>query len=168
MKLQNLTQIYLDRITPYKRERWIVFFILFVAFFMRILIIQRFFLICYCLSIYLLHTLIEFLTPKEENIPDPFENFDDDVYIPQSIDDEFRPFIRRLPEFNFWLLSFKLVGFSFLATFFDFFDIPVFVPILVFYFILIVCITAKNLYKHMKKYQYNPFYTAKDSFKERN
>lgn len=167
MKIANLQQIYLDRITPYKKERWIFFSVIFLIFFVRIFIIQRFFLITYCLSIYLLHSLIEFLTPKEENIPDPFENFDEDVYIPASLDDEFRPLIRRLPEFNFWYFSTKLVCISIFTTFFDLFDVPVFAPILVFYFILILCLTIKNMYKHMKKYKYNPFKSAKDAYRER-
>lgn len=167
MKLQNLFQIYLDKITPYKLYRWSIFALFLLIFFIRILILQKFFLITYCLGIYLLHGLIEFLTPKEENIPDPFENFDDDdVFIPQN-DDEFRPFIRRLPEFNFWLFSFKLVFFTFLLTFMDLFDIPVYVPILVIYFVIICGLTVRNLYRHMKKYKYNPFFIAKDVYRAR-
>lgn len=168
MKIANLIQIYLDRIVPYKKERWMFFALLFLTFILKILITQRFFLITYCLSIYLLHSLIEFLTPKEENIPDPFENFDEDVYIPTSTDDEFRPLIRRLPEFDFWAQSSKLVALSFFTTFFDLFDVPVFTPILIFYFILIVCLTIRNMYKHMKKYKYNPFTSDKNAYKERN
>ncbi|KAM0675913.1 retention in endoplasmic reticulum protein 1 [Gurleya vavrai] len=168
MKPSTLFQIYLDRITPYKRERWIAFSLLIAIFILRIVFIQQFFLLTYCTFIYLLHSLIEFLTPKEENIPDPFENFDDDVYIPQTIDDEFRPFIRRLPEFDFWLKSLKLMLSAFFMSFFELFDVPVFVPLLIFYFILICCLTARNLYKHMKKYKYNPFNTPKESFQERD
>lgn len=168
MKLISLFQIYLDRITPYKLHRWAAFLFFFIVYTLRILIISRYYLITYCLGIYLLHGLIEFLTPKEENIPDPFENFDDDVYIPKSTDDdEFRPFIRRMPEFNFWLFSMKLVGMSLCATFIGLFDIPVYVPILVIYFVVISALTARNLYRHMRKYHYNPFFVAKDKYLNR-
>jgi hypothetical protein len=165
MKIDNLIQIYLDKVVPYKRERWVAFALLFSMFFLRIVFIRAFYLITYCLSIYLLHGFISFCTPREEGIPDPFENFDNDVYIPQTIDDEFRPFIRRLPEFDFWLFATKLVLLSFFATFFSIFNIPVFAPILFFYFVIVACLTAKNLYKHMRKYKYNPFFASKNSYK---
>lgn len=168
MNLFALFQTYLDRVTPFKLYRWLVFFIIFAIYFLRVFIISRYYLITYCLAIYMLHGLIEFLTPKEENIPDPFENFDDDVYIPQNVDDdEFRPFIRRMPEFNFWLFSMKLVILAFFSTFIGLFDIPVYVPILVIYFIAISGLTARNLYKHMRKYRYNPFFVAKDQYQSR-
>lgn len=160
-------QYYLDRTAPQKMWRWVGFIILLVLFFIRIFIIQSHFLVTYVLSIYLLHGFIGFCTPQEETIPDPFDNIDDDVYIPQPIDDEFRPFMRRLPEFDFWYLSVRLVSLVFFLTFFEIFDIPVFVPILIVYFLLISLLTAKNLYKHMKKYKYNPFLSGKETFKNK-
>lgn len=164
MNAHSLLQSYLDRSTPFKLYRWLFFFAAFSIYILRILILSRFYLITYCLSIYLLHGLIEFLTPKEENIPDPFENFDDDVYIPPDADDEFRPFIRRMPEFNFWLFSIKLVLGCLFLTFFGLFDVPVYVPILVIYFLIISGLTVRNLVKHMRKYRYNPFFVAKNQF----
>lgn len=51
-----------------------------------------------------------------------------------------RPFNRRLPEFQFWLSSQKGVLMSFGMTFLSIFDIPVFWPILLVYFVvLMVC-----------------------------
>jgi len=44
--------------------------------------------------------------------------------------EEFRPFMRRLPEFKFWLSTMKSTLIAFFCTFFEFFDIPVFWPIL--------------------------------------
>lgn len=164
MRINTLVQIYLDKITPYRTERWTILSAIFTVYFIRILLIQKFYLITYCLGIYLLHALIEFLTPKDDNIPDPFENFDDDVYIPQNVDDEFRPFIRRRPEFDFWLFTFKLVCATFVMTFFDLFDVPVSLFILVIYFVIMSVMTARNLYKHMKKYKYNPFFINKNTY----
>lgn len=162
-------QYYLDRTAPKKIERWIGFGVLLVFFFIRVLVIQSHYLVTYILSIYLLHGLIGFCTPQEENIPDPFDNVDDeDVYVPQQVDDEFRPFMRRLPEFDFWWIAIRLVALAFFTTFFNFFDIPVFAPILIIYFILISLLTAKNLYRHMKKYNYNPFVSGKETFKSKD
>ncbi|ELA48404.1 hypothetical protein VCUG_00013 [Vavraia culicis subsp. floridensis] len=161
-------QYYLDKTAPKKLERWIFFSGLLMLYFIRILYIQTHYLVTYVLSIYLLHGLIGFCTPQEESIPDPFDNIDEEVYIPQTVDDEFRPFMRRLPEFDFWWLSVRLVLISFLTTFSSLFDIPVYAPILILYFIVISLLTAKNLYRHMKKYNYNPFYVAKESYKVGN
>ncbi|ELQ76227.1 Golgi proteins involved in ER retention (RER) [Trachipleistophora hominis] len=161
-------QYYLDKTAPKKLERWVFFSCVLVLYFIRILYIQTHYLVTYVLSIYLLHGLIGFCTPQEESIPDPFDNIDEEVYIPQTVDDEFRPFMRRLPEFDFWWLSVRLVLISFLTTFSSLFDIPVYAPILVIYFIVISLLTAKNLYRHMKKYNYNPFYVAKESYKAGN
>lgn len=161
-------QYYLDKTAPKKLERWVFFSLLLVLYFVRILYIQTHYLVTYVLSIYLLHGFIGFCTPQEESIPDPFDNVDEEVYIPQAVDDEFRPFMRRLPEFDFWWLAVRLVLVSFLTTFSSLFDIPVYAPILMIYFIIVSILTAKNLYRHMKKYNYNPFYIAKERYKPSN
>lgn len=49
-----------------------------------------------------------------------------------------RPFSRRLPEFQFWLSSQKGLLMAFGMTFFSLFDIPVFWPILLIYFIVLM------------------------------
>jgi hypothetical protein len=41
-------------------------------------------------------------------------------------EDEFKPFVRRLPEFKFWLCATRGITIAFIATFFEIFDIPVF------------------------------------------
>lgn len=168
MKMFSKFQYYLDRTAPKKVERWTALGVLLTAYFIRILLIQTHYLVTYVLSIYLLHGLIGFCTPQEESIPDPFDNIDEEVYIPQTVDDEFRPFMRRLPEFDFWWLAVRLSLLAFFTTFFDLFDIPVYAPILIIYFVVISMLTAKNLYRHMKKYNYNPFYIPKESYKAGN
>jgi hypothetical protein len=44
--------------------------------------------------------------------------------LPTSKDEEFRPFIRRLPEFKFWHNSTRAIILSIFATLFDACDIP--------------------------------------------
>ncbi|KAK1350890.1 Rer1-like Golgi ER retention protein [Hamiltosporidium tvaerminnensis] len=162
-----ILKTYFDRIVPMKRERWTFFGIVLFLFVLRIAIKRTHYLITYCLAIYLLHGLIGFCTPKEENIPDPFDNFEDDVYIPQTIDDDFKPFMRRLPEYSFWLMSIRLVMLALMGTFFGFLDIPVYAPILVVYFIVISFLTARNLHRHMKKYKYDPFRSFKEVYNKK-
>ena len=105
--------------------------------------------------------------------------------LPNSREDEFRPFQRRLPEFKFWCariaarpargmpapppaadplprsaaapaLRYSYVK-AFLTagtmTFFSMFDIPVFWPILLLYFITLFVLTMKRQIKHMIKYR---------------
>lgn len=64
--------------------------------------------------------------------------------LPTRANEEFRPFIRRLPEFKFWYSVVKSSLLSIFLTFFQFFDVPVFWPILVLYFIILFCITMKR------------------------
>ena len=101
------------------------------------------------------------------------------------INEEFRPFIRRLPEFKFWYSATKATSIAFVCSFFEFFNIPVFWPILVMYFITLFCITMKRQIKvvtrhlqisnysdictlqHMIRYRYIPFTFGKPKFEVR-
>ena len=76
-----------------------------------------------------------------------YEAEEDGPGLPTSQNEEFRPFIRRLPEFKFWYSATKATAIAFLCSFFEFFNIPVFWPILVMYFITLFCITMKRQIK---------------------
>ncbi len=43
-----------------------------------------------------------------------------------EVEAEFKPFVRRLPEFKFWMCVTRGFLVAFAATFFDVFDVPVF------------------------------------------
>lgn len=49
-------------------------------------------------------------------------------------------------------------------TFFSIFDIPVFWPILLMYFIVLFAMTMKNQIAHMIKYKYVPFSFGKQTY----
>lgn len=166
MDLKTLQQVYLDRLVPQTEVRWGISSIIFLMYCIRIWKTEAFYLITYCLGIYLLHALILFLTPRGDSIPDPFENVEDDDYVPEAIDNEFKPFIRNLPEFNFWMFVTKILLLALGGTYFDILDIPVYTPILVIYFIFMVAFTTKPLLAHMKKYNYNPFMQTKEYYKK--
>jgi hypothetical protein len=167
MNFKVMKQIVLDRLAPKPELRWGIAAAVFILYAYRIYRLGSFHLISYALGIYLLHALILFLTPKGEYIPDPFENADaNDDYVPEAIDNEFRPFVRNLPEFDFWVFVVKIVSSAFVGTFFDMLDIPVYTPVLVVYFVFMVLFTAKCLLAHMKKYNYNPFIQSKEYYKK--
>jgi len=56
---------------------------------------------------------------------------------------------------------------AFCCTFFQVFNIPVFWPILVMYFITLFCITMKRQIKHMIRFRYLPFTWGKPKFQAR-
>ncbi|UZJ51211.1 hypothetical protein CBS101457_000531 [Exobasidium rhododendri] len=72
-------------------------------------------------------------------------------------EDEFKPFIRRLPEFKFWLGATQAIIVSLLCTFFSVFDIPVFWPVLVIYWVMLTALTMRRQIQHMIKYRYVPW-----------
>ena len=86
--------------------------------------------------------LLKWLNPEWYVILD-----DCDGELPTRSSDEFRPFIRRLPEFKFWYSVSKSTLIALLCTMFECFNIPVFWPILVMYFITLFCITMKRQIK---------------------
>ena len=59
-------------------------------------------------AIYILNLLLAFLQPRfdpsleADLMDDEIEGGVEDTPLPSSRDDEFRPFVRRLPEWNFW------------------------------------------------------------------
>uniref|UniRef100_A0A914S1P0 Protein RER1 n=2 Tax=Ascarididae TaxID=6250 RepID=A0A914S1P0_PAREQ len=73
--------------------------------------------------------------------------------------------MRRLPEFKFWYSTMKATLIAFACTFFEVFNVPVFWPILVMYFIILTCLTMKRQIMHMIKYRYIPFTTGKPRMK---
>lgn len=156
-KVQITHQEFLDRSVPYVTERWICFSILLLAFVLRIVFSHGWYIICYALGIYLLNLFLAFLTPKfdpsleQELRSSNLEEGGDEV------EDEFRPFIRRLPEFKFWVNASRATVASLGASLFPIFDIPVFWPILVMYFIILFCLTMRKQIQHMIKYRYLPF-----------
>ena len=75
----------------------------------------------------------------------------------ENPEDEFRPFIRRLPEFKFWLSATQAIVLSLFATLFSAFDVPVYWPILLVYFCVLFVITMRRQIQHMIHYKYLPF-----------
>ncbi len=63
--------------------------------------------------------------------------------LPTRKDEEFRPFIRRLPEFKFWYSSTRAIAIGFVCTWFGVFDVPVFWPVLVVYWLILFTLTSK-------------------------
>lgn len=145
---------------------------------LRIVFYQGFYVVAYALGIYLLNIFLLFLSPKFDPAfaedasgldNDAFLDGDDDVELPNNLSgspqiDEFRPFIRRLPEFKFWYGAITAVLTGLFCTLFPFLDIPVFWPILLMYFVLLFALTMRRQIQHMIKYKYLPFDLGKKAY----
>ncbi|OII71592.1 RER1 protein [Cryptosporidium andersoni] len=148
---------YIEKTTVYPKSRWFVLLGMLILYGMRVYHYQGFYIVTYGLSIYILNLLIGFLSPQI----DPEE---EGMVLPVHDSQEFRPFQRRLPEFKFWLSATRATIISFIMTFFDVFDLPVFWPILLIYFIFLFILTMRQQIQHMIKYRYIPFSWGKQTY----
>ena len=101
--------------------------------------------VCYSLGIYLLNLFLAFLQPKFDPSLSENENLEDggEPALPTKQDEEFRPFIRRLPEFKFWHSSTRAIAIAFFCSWWSVFDVPVFWPVLVVYFCILFALTSE-------------------------
>jgi hypothetical protein len=101
-KLEELTrkthvhiQRFLDKAAPHKAYRWLGLGCLLFLYILRVYILDGFFIISYALAIYNLNLVLGFITPSvDPELEGPV--------LPSKNDDEYRPFVRRLPEMKFW------------------------------------------------------------------
>ncbi|KAL9265218.1 RER1A-like protein [Drosera capensis] len=181
---------YLDKTTPHAVPRWVGTLVLALIYALRVFYVQGFYIIAYALGIYILNLLIGFLSPLVD--PESEGGAGDGPLLPTKGNDEFKPFIRRLPEFKFcskccgciemclrdWLFALvkmrkrldlrysvtKAFAVAFVMTFFSAFDIPVFWPILLCYWFVLFVLTMKRQIAHMMKYKYIPFSLGKQRY----
>lgn len=154
----------LDKVTPFTLHRWLTTAGLLFVFMLRIVFSQGWYIVCYAHAIYLLNLLLAFLQPKfdpslqDDLLADEIEGGGEEMSsLPSARDDEFRPFVRRLPEWQFWLSSTRATAIALFCTFFQAFDVPVYWPILVMYFFVLFTLTMRRQIQHMIKYKYVPF-----------
>lgn len=100
--------------------------------------------------------------------------------LPTKEDQEFRPFVRRLPEFKFWYSTTKAIAIGFFCSWFEIFNLPVFWPVLVVYWLILFGLTSmfaqtrkvqhpltnavRRQIQHMIKYRYVPFTVGKTRY----
>jgi len=152
-------QAYLDKSVPFVPYRWLATGALLSIFFLRIFLAHAWYIVCYSLAIYLLNLFLAFLQPKfDPSIEQDTETVDGAAgSLPTKQDEEFRPFIRRLPEFMFWYSATRAIVIAIVATFTELTDVPVFWPVLVVYWFILFTLTMRRQIQHMIKYRYVPF-----------
>jgi len=156
----RIYQSYLDKSTPFIPQRWVGTAVLFLLFALRILFAQGWYIVAYSLGIYLLNLFLAFISPKFDPSLEQDEGMEEGG-LPTKEDTEFRPFVRRLPEFKFWYSTTKAIAIAFVCSWFQVFDLPVFWPVLVVYWFILFCLTMRRQIQHMIKYRYVPFTVGK-------
>jgi len=175
---------WINRLNGYKTYRWIATAFLYALFFFRVFYFQGWYIVTYGLGIYIINLFIAFISPKFR--PEEYESDEEEEEMTQTLPntsigrdfnagglfgqpkrpdaDDVKPFIRRLPEFKFWYSITKGVLISLLLTTTRALDIPVYWPILLGYWILLLAITLRKQIQHMIKYKYLPFTTGKKNY----
>jgi hypothetical protein len=145
---------------PYVLYRWVFFSVLAIVLLLRIFLGHRFYTIGYIAGLYFVNCAVLFISPKLD--PDLHGK---DV-LPTAGDGDYRPFVRKLPEFVFWRRAFTTVTVAHIATLFRFFDPPVYGPLLLIYFLLVTVISFRSRIMHMIRNEYVPFDTGKPKAKK--
>ncbi|XP_061044939.1 LOW QUALITY PROTEIN: protein RER1-like [Eubalaena glacialis] len=161
--LGQVYQAWLDKSTPYTAVRWVVTLGLSFIYMIRVYLLPGWYIVTYALGIHHLNLLIAFLSPKVD--PSLMEDSDDGPSLPTKQNEEFQSSIRSFPEFRSWHAVTKGILVAMVCTFFEAFNVRVFWPILVMYFIMLFIITMKRQIKHMIEYRYIPFTHGKKTHK---
>ena len=151
-----------DKIIIYKAERWGAVAILAIIYFIRIFRKQAYYALTYCIGIHFLNSFIGFISPLED--PEEGNLNDGDSFLPQKKNEEFRPFQRKVKEYSFWSVMFWTFIVAIPMTFFEAFNIPVFWPLLLVYFLMIFFLIMRRQIKHMIKYNYLPWDSGKKTY----
>ncbi|KAL2355296.1 rer1 protein-like protein [Cryomyces antarcticus] len=161
-RVGRMYQAYLDKSTPFITYRWVGTGVLTLAFALRIVFAQGWYIVAYSLGIYLLNLFLAFLTPKFDPSLEQDEGMEaGESSLPTKEDSEFRPFVRRLPEFKFWYSATRAIAIGFACSWSEIFNLPVFWPVLVVYWLILFCLTMRRQIQHMIKYRYVPFTVGK-------
>eukprot|EP00825_Cyclidium_porcatum_P051337 TRINITY_DN9412_c0_g1_i2.p2 TRINITY_DN9412_c0_g1~~TRINITY_DN9412_c0_g1_i2.p2 ORF type:complete len:139 (+),score=23.95 TRINITY_DN9412_c0_g1_i2:100-516(+) len=112
-------------------------------------------------GLYLLHLSVQFFTPV--GLPEADEEDDEDdqlnnVKLPETQQESHEdrgPLIRSMGEFKFWQNATLASLGSIVCSYSQLFDLPVFWPFLLAYFIMLFILTIKRQIRHMFKYNYS-------------
>lgn len=180
--VEKIKNYFMDKLFLFFKVRWVIVLLLFILYLYRLLKTEGFQALTYCLGIHLLNSFIGFISPLNE--PEESQNtVEEEEEItnlptgennptlnnqPRENEEEFRPFQRKVKEFEFWEILFISFLIGDILTFFPFFDIPVYWPILLAYFILLFIFTMRQQISRMIKFKYLPWDNGKTEYNPKN
>lgn len=144
---------------PYVLYRWLLAALLAMIFIIRMYVTKKYYAIGYVAGMYIINSLILFVSPKL----DPEEYGET---LPSGLNDVNRPFIRKLPEFDFWKTFFLTALISNILACFPIFNIPVYGPLLFLYLLIVFIVSFQSRIIHMIKHHYLPFNIGKPTYKK--
>lgn len=162
-------------------SRWSYFGFFFFIFWHHVLTNEKHYVIAYMYSVYLLNLMLRFITPLDfEDLCAAHEEAHGGTTLPsnerktskitlerlRNVENtyEFKPFMRQMNEFNFWLCAVRASHIAVITIYLDFLDLPVFWPLLVLYFVLLFATTMRQQLQNMIKYRYIPFSVGKKTY----
>ena len=165
IKLRQAYQRISDRIVPFRAIRWIVFTLFMILFYIRVIyVLQGFFVVAYGVSIHMIYLLVLMITP----LSDPEDHVDPGGLLPTAGSrrgtEDVKAWTPKGLEFKVWrsVLKVLLVGYG--CTLFGVFDIPVFWPILVMYFLVLFVTLIGGRVQDMVSKKYVPWTTNKPKY----
>ncbi|KAG6777863.1 hypothetical protein POTOM_017703 [Populus tomentosa] len=155
-------RFYLDKASPHAVYRWIGTLVIVAVYCSRLYYVRGFYIIVYGLGVYIVNLLSGFLSL----LVDPEHEHADGPLLSTSCSDEFKPHIRRLPEFKFWYSFTRAFIMAFAMTFFPVFDVPVVWSILLCSWTLLFVVTMGCEIRYLIRYKCTLFNIGKQvSFK---
>lgn len=130
--------------------RWGFAAALTLAYCVRLWATSGFYLLTYCLALYLFTLFIGFITPQE------------DQETPGS--GEFRPFMRAISEMRLWECSSAALLGGTICTYCPFLNLPIYWPLLPVSFLAIAALMLHKQFDHMRKHRYLPWTAHKSVY----
>ena len=183
-QLLRRAQSWLDKTTPHPLARWLALGALLALYGLRVWRLDGWFIVTYGLAIFMLNLFIGFISPQVDPDSDggiggiggggggggsvlPISGGGGGRGGGGGLDDlsESKGFARKVPEFKFWFSASRATFIAFGMTFFELFNLPVFWPILVVYFLVLLVVTLRKQLAHMAKHRYMPCSWGKPTYK---
>ena len=151
-------QVWLDKITPMRFERWIAFTIALGVFVVRIYLRQGYAVLAYLLGLFFLNNIMLFLAPNtdlEEEMSGA---------LPVRENDEYKGFQRKLQEMELWKELMGATVLTAVLSLFESMDIDIYWPLLLVYFVFMSCFLFRFKLEHMVRHKYIPIEIGKKKY----
>ena len=140
----------IDSTLPFAKLRWLFTLILIIIYFYRCFGMS-YDVITYLIGFYIFQIMINYFTPKglievEEEAEPLCESFEYG---------EDKPLVSEMSEFQVWERVSSAFMLGICCTLFKAFQIDVFFPLLMIYFVILICYTIHKIVTKMKKYGYS-------------